>query len=215
LLDKKADAGVSASSRAVSLGKKPAEESKIGIHARDVEKVYDKESIGILVCDVEQAFKKDLAGGSVRTLRDDLEVDRSQIFSSMSMEGNFFLGKSLSFSSKEIVVCTSESSIKFSAASCTAGFVDCDNGQLSSELTISCAAECGGYCCDGDQSCDEFTGKVCKDGVSCMGDYACYYATIPSVIGSCNGIKACYYAGYEGTVGSMHSSCLDNGACLG
>ena len=215
MLDKKADAGVSASSRAVSLGKKPAEESKIDIQARDVKKVYDKESIGILVRDVEQAFKKDLARGSVRTLRDDLKEDRSQISSSMSMEGNVFLDESFSFSSKEIVVRTSESSIKFSAsaAPCTAGFVDCDYGNLSSNSTISCAAECGENCCVGASSCRVFTGTVCKDGVSCMGVFACYGATIPSVVGSCNGERACYEAGFRGRVGSMHSSCLDDYAC--
>ena len=104
---------------------------------------------------MEEAFKKDLVHGSVCTLRDDLEKDRSQISSLMSMEGNVFLGESLSFSSKEIVVRTSESSIKFSssAAPCTAGFVDCNNGQLSNNSTMSCVTKCGGNCCVGSNAC--------------------------------------------------------------
>ncbi len=62
-------------------------------------------------------------------------------------------------------------------------------------------------------SCAGFTGKVCKDCVSCMGNLAYNGATIPSVIGSCNGSQACFVAGFEGTVVSMYTSCICITSC--
>ena len=56
-------------------------------------------------------------------------------------------------------------------------------------------------CCSGLQSCDYFTGKVCKDGVSCShteqaypgapSGQACYNANIAMVHRGCNGYGSC------------------------
>ena len=79
--------------------------------------------------------------------------------------------------------------------------------------------ECGGKCCVGDvvgnDVCYIFTGKVCKDGMSCMGGYACREGNIQQVVNSCNGYKACAYAGRMGVVESMVSSCYGELACDG
>jgi hypothetical protein len=62
---------------------------------------------------------------------------------------------------------------------CSAGFVDCVNGYVSdSGGGTTCELACGGACCVED-ACAYFTGKVCKDSVSCMGESACELAKIP------------------------------------
>ncbi len=73
---------------------------------------------------------------------------------------------------------------------CTPGYVDCVNGN-DSVTGSSCAAACGVSCCGGNQACDQFTGKVCKDG-SCTGNMACYMANLSFVVNRCIGVDACY-----------------------
>ena len=69
-------------------------------------------------------------------------------------------------------------------------------------------------CCVGNQACLSFTGKVCKDGKSCMGDFACWQAKIPSgVVNSCKGSYACKEAGSTGVVGRLVNSCHGEKAC--
>ena len=105
-------------------------------------------------------------------------------------------------------------------STCTAGFVECKDGVLVSDGTTTCFDECAGGCCTYDDgsgglfdTCEDFTGKVCKDG-SCNGDGACYEATIPSVVNSCKGEEACYFTGYDGgSIKSMVDSCNGEAAC--
>ena len=117
--------------------------------------------------------------------------------------------------------------------------VDCDDGVLSSDDSISCAAAaaCDGECCVGTDACTGFTGRVCKDGNSCMGQDACRNAEIGLVVGGCRGdpssgrgvcefaeIKkgvirgcigegACPRAGAFGYVGRIKDGCVGNSAC--
>lgn len=98
---------------------------------------------------------------------------------------------------------------------CSAGFVDCVDGVLAGDSTITCADACEGNCCVGLMACDSFTGKICKNG-SCLGYMACYNANIPMVMSnSCSGGQyACRHAGSEnGTVGTIVNSCIGNWAC--
>jgi len=163
LLKKNTDAGSLVSSCAVPLGKKSAEDSKIS-NLCSAEKAYKKDvvSIGILVCNAEDAFKKDAVRGSVCTLRHDLEVEDSPISSSMS--------RSVMTTSKEELVLMDGSSIKLSvsasAKACPSGCVDCING-ISNGTNTTCTVAYLGKCCVGGSACNQFTGKVCKDG-SCI-----------------------------------------------
>ena len=94
--------------------------------------------------------------------------------------------------------------------------VKCVNGTLAEDGTTSCADVCGKGCCVGKQACDYFTGAVCKDGVSCRGDYACYAASINSIIRACNGMAACAYAaGNDGAITKIEDSCYGEDACEG
>lgn len=101
---------------------------------------------------------------------------------------------------------------------CDEGYVDCEFGFVKgSDPAIKCAQACGTQCCVGFYACDRFTGKVCKDGNSCMGRIACGAANIPSVVKSCNGKQACYYVGGNssaiGQVGRMENSCNWDYSC--
>ena len=68
-----------------------------------------------------------------------------------------------------------------------------------------------------------FTGKVCKDVQSCMGDSACKDANIPIVVKSCKDEKACISVGLNvdeyGTVlgankvGNFINSCIGYRSC--
>lgn len=93
-----------------------------------------------------------------------------------------------------------------------AGYVDCVNGFLRNDSSISCAAACQGNCCSGAKSCHGFTGKICKDG-SCQGILACVNANIPFVMNSCKLSNACSNAGRDGTVESIVNSCSGTMAC--
>ena len=96
-------------------------------------------------------------------------------------------------------------------------FVTCKNGLDSSDPTdnTKCFDTCNNNCCtfdDGsgnlDDACSGFTGKVCMDGKSCNGKYACWNAYIPSVVNSCIGDEACYKAGGDGgSVGNVNDLC--------
>ena len=99
----------------------------------------------------------------------------------------------------------------------TAGYIDCVNGFVKGQRKISCETACAGKCCVGNSACNEFTGKVCKDG-SCSGYWsACAYATIPKVVNSCHGDSwSCINAGNKGNkgkVGSIINSCNYKYAC--
>lgn len=100
---------------------------------------------------------------------------------------------------------------------CSEGFVDCSAG-MDSTSSSTCAASCivGGIskCCSGSNACSGFTGKVCKDGTSCIGDCACDNAVIPQVKNSCTGNFACFEVGMSGgTVGNIQDSCIGADAC--
>jgi hypothetical protein len=106
---------------------------------------------------------------------------------------------------------------------CAAGdIVECDDGYLADGVT-SCFTACDGACCVYEigggvkyDACIGFTGKVCKDQVSCVGYDACRYATIPSgVVKSCKGLRACYAVGYSfGKIGKIVDSCIGYEACI-
>ncbi len=116
---------------------------------------------------------------------------------------------------------------------CTEGYVDCVNGYIAGTTNFipdnSCTAACidsanpgPPKCCYGKQACTGFTGKVCKDGTSCMGPYACLGAkNIPQVKNSCQGNKACKsvaapatgVGGVAGTVGNIINSCNGDYSC--
>ena len=108
------------------------------------------------------------------------------------------------------------------------------NGYVKTNSSTTCASACADKsCCVGEYACDGFTGKVCKNEVSCNGfracynayitfvakscngDYSCYYAEqLGSVINSCKGFSACSYAGiYSGTTRDIQDSCNDQYAC--
>lgn len=93
--------------------------------------------------------------------------------------------------------------------------VDCYNGFVRySNPAKTCAAECGVYCCTDPTDCQFFTGKVCKDGKSCTGGFACYRANILSVVKSCTGNRVCVTAGNKDRlIGSIADSCIGDKAC--
>lgn len=92
-------------------------------------------------------------------------------------------------------------------ATCT-DFVACNDGVVS-ETGESCAAACDGKCCQGEDACIEFTGEVCRDDVSCVGDQACYGSSVNKVIQGCTGYRACVGVGYPYTE-EINNSCLVN-----
>lgn len=139
---------------------------------------------------------------------------------------------------------TVQPSDKIRALEAPPNFVQCEDGYVIDNggvemmsmpgPTLTCAEECGGDCCVGEDACDGFTGKVYRDGScdgiqacydatiptvsggGCNGDYACKKARIPAVIDSCNrGKNSCSYVGYEGVVdGWMVKSCQGDKACF-
>jgi len=81
-------------------------------------------------------------------------------------------------------------------------FNECDYGYVKG-TNVSCEVGCEDdngikRCCAGSYSCWLFTGKVCKDGYSCNGDFACFETKIDEVVHGCNGDSACDYAGING-----------------
>ena len=107
---------------------------------------------------------------------------------------------------------------------CFNGYEVYDNGDYTGD---TCAEACGGECCVGDftnpdtgvttNACDGFSGRVCKDGNSCIGEQACFRAYIRSVISGCKGDGACFYASYDSPtyIEKVHSSCNGFRACDG
>ena len=99
--------------------------------------------------------------------------------------------------------------------SCTAGYVDCVNGNTvinskTGSTTITCAAACGSDCCVESDACFAVTAKICRDG-SCSGIEACYGAgKIDYIINSCKGYGSCRSVE---TVGYIKESCIGDSAC--
>jgi len=91
--------------------------------------------------------------------------------------------------------------------------IDCVGGFTGDGDIISCADACGKDCCTGDLACDGFTGSVCKDGASCIGDKSCFFAVVSDIVQGCNGTKACYGAGYGGIVNEIVNSCIGDYSC--
>ena len=94
--------------------------------------------------------------------------------------------------------------------------IDCVNGEVASGLL--CKDACGGQCCKdpnnaNNDPCASFTGKVGKDGKSCMGYNACTFGRIKSVTDSCSGREACFRTGYNGTVSDLTNACMGENAC--
>jgi hypothetical protein len=115
---------------------------------------------------------------------------------------------------------------------CVHDFVNCFNGYAIDNTTKTCMEACGSSCCVGSKeypnACEGFTGKICKDGKSCMGLNACSNGTITSVVNGCYGQLACYYGmilksvvnGCNGTeacangkIESVVSGCNGENAC--
>jgi len=77
---------------------------------------------------------------------------------------------------------------------CAGGLVDCVAGYVrGSNPPVKCsdASACNGACCGtaGSTACDDFTGMVCKDSISCIGgSNTCKYANVTRVVGGCNGV---------------------------
>ena len=107
--------------------------------------------------------------------------------------------------------------------------VDCIDGNTVEDPGVTCAEACDGDCCEGDRSCEGFTGLVAKDGScnerracrnakigvvsggSCVGEYACDGSEINEVSGgSCNGDYACQDAYIDVVSGG---SCVGGSAC--
>ena len=86
-----------------------------------------------------------------------------------------------------------------------------------SAVNASCAIGCEGMCCSGLNSCDRFTGAVCKDGMSCSHttdpnySSACYNANITMVHRGCNGYGSC--AGAKLLL--VQDACNNRTACRG
>ena len=80
-----------------------------------------------------------------------------------------------------------------------------------------CAIACEGMCCSGLNSCDRFTGAVCKDGMSCSSNTdpnyssACNGANIAMVHRGCNGAGSCGGA----ILLLVQDACNNNYACGG
>lgn len=94
---------------------------------------------------------------------------------------------------------------------CTAGFVECENGWASTGER--CEDACQGQCCVDsvtESACTGFTGKICKDG-SCSGREACKYSKIQVVVDSCTGLGSCY--SNSNRTAQIVSSCNGDGAC--
>ena len=89
-------------------------------------------------------------------------------------------------------------------------FVDCMDGFTVEDPGVTCQEACDGECCEGDRSCDGFTGRMAKDG-SCNHYEACRDATIGVVSGgSCDGVQACSGSEIDEVSGG---SCKGPGAC--
>lgn len=104
---------------------------------------------------------------------------------------------------KESVDVTSSRELQAPPAWCPDGYVTCSNGFDDLNPSTSCTDACivGGVakCCSGGASSFAgFTGKVCKDGASCMRKDACNGAMIPQVKNSCSGTNACNSIGSAG-----------------
>jgi len=101
---------------------------------------------------------------------------------------------------------------------CTPGteYVICVNGHVKGYPGVTCYEACGdgANCCSGIDACKGFSGRVCKDTISCSGDSACAYANIPWVVRSCKELGSCFKAGYGmGSIESIVDSCIGDFSC--
>lgn len=103
---------------------------------------------------------------------------------------------------------------------CSETFVKCANGRIADvngRSTVDsqrCEEACDGECCVGEFACDAFTGRVCKDGMSCSGNSSCYNAKIGMVVRGCNGTMSCLNAAaYGGIIEKVIDSCVGSAAC--
>eukprot|EP00581_Thalassiosira_minuscula_P008640 CAMPEP_0183708972 /NCGR_PEP_ID=MMETSP0737-20130205/5122_1 /TAXON_ID=385413 /ORGANISM="Thalassiosira miniscula, Strain CCMP1093" /LENGTH=293 /DNA_ID=CAMNT_0025936951 /DNA_START=279 /DNA_END=1160 /DNA_ORIENTATION=+ len=119
-------------------------------------------------------------------------------------------------SSNRTAVSSSSTSRTLANGPCNSFFF-CTNGMVQNGLQpqgTTCAAYCNGRCCAGQNACDDFSGLVCRDRKSCMGDDSCRGANVDLVAKSCRGNGACLHAGAGyGTIKLMDQSCIGNGAC--
>ena len=100
------------------------------------------------------------------------------------------------------------------ATECT-DYVICNDGFeviTDGPCELACQGQDGEQlCCDGDEACAGFTGQVCKDGYSCIGDSSCENANIESVVNGCYDYMACYAA----IITSVVDGCHGNYSCTG
>mmetsp|Transcript_21446 Transcript_21446/g.46605 ORF Transcript_21446/g.46605 Transcript_21446/m.46605 type:complete len:561 (-) Transcript_21446:360-2042(-) len=96
------------------------------------------------------------------------------------------------------------------AAKCQFESIMCEKGTVRG---ISCAEACDGSCCVEDMACQGFTGELCMDNATCIGEKSCYYGNIGIVVGGCKGDYACAsYYGY-GSIDGIFNSCIDERSC--
>jgi len=92
--------------------------------------------------------------------------------------------------------------------------INCEYGVSNG---TSCAVACEGECCSGEKACDSFTGRVCKDSVSCQGNYSCAYAYIDYIHQGCDEYMSCYGAGYgyyfSNPIKKVQNGCRGEYAC--
>jgi len=100
---------------------------------------------------------------------------------------------------------------------CRNGYLICKNGFFyngNAPLYTTCADYCDGQCCVGLGACDGFSGTICRDRKTCMGDDSCGGAKIKFVGNACRGKGACYKAGASyGNIEFIEKSCVGNNAC--
>merc|ERR1711957_1162939 len=102
---------------------------------------------------------------------------------------------------------------------CPLGTVDCVNG-LKRGTETPCAAACidsgEEWCCTGTDACTDFTGIVCRDKRSCMGEEACKGATIDAVVNACKKDYACTDAGSASAISpGIYDCCNKEHECNG
>ncbi|KAL9188881.1 hypothetical protein ACHAXT_011371 [Thalassiosira profunda] len=105
----------------------------------------------------------------------------------------------------------------------TTTYIQCENGYEVGNPGVSCAEACmpdpssgipDPACCEGDRACANFTGALCQDGLTCMGNRSCCYANISYVITGCFGYESCYKAGYDGgEIKEVVEGCRGDSAC--
>jgi hypothetical protein len=101
---------------------------------------------------------------------------------------------------------------------CSYEYVDCYEGYMQGNPTQTCHEACaaggGKYsCCHFKNSCEGYTGKVCKDSKSCMGYQSCYYAYIPIVVNGCSDETSDKYNCYKAGIPFVFNACKAYSSC--